>query len=114
MEFLNGRSLTTLLDNERPLAERAARTSRADCRALGAAHESGIVHRDMKPDNMYLIERGDDQDFVKVLDFGIAKVGSGESKLTRAGQVFGTPHYMSPEQARAPRSISAPTSTRSA
>jgi eukaryotic-like serine/threonine-protein kinase len=98
MEFLSGRSLTTAFEQDRISPERAIHIAKQLCKALGAAHENGIVHRDMKPDNVQLIERGDDKDFVKVLDFGIAKVGSGTSKLTQAGQVFGTPHYMSPEQ----------------
>jgi serine/threonine-protein kinase len=98
MEFLGGRSLTLALEQERISTERTIHIAKQLCKALGAAHEHGIVHRDMKPDNVQLIERGDDKDFVKVLDFGIAKVGGGTSKLTQAGQVFGTPHYMSPEQ----------------
>ncbi|MFI5306253.1 MAG: serine/threonine protein kinase [Polyangiales bacterium] len=98
MEFLNGVSLTTALERGRFTPERTMHIAKQLCQALGAAHEIGIIHRDMKPDNVQLVERGDDEDFVKVLDFGIAKVGGTQSKLTQAGQVFGTPHYMSPEQ----------------
>jgi serine/threonine-protein kinase len=98
MEFLNGISLTTAMERGKIDTPRTIRIAKQLCRALGAAHEHGIVHRDMKPDNVQLAERGADKDFVKVLDFGIAKVGGSTSKLTQAGQVFGTPHYMSPEQ----------------
>jgi serine/threonine-protein kinase len=74
------------------------------CRALEAAHEAGIIHRDMKPENCYRIKRGKNDDFIKVLDFGIAKVtseeGEGGKGLTRTGMIFGTPEYMSPEQAQ--------------
>ena len=100
MEFLDGIDLTTAIEQETPKMSvaRAVHIGRQLCHALGAAHDAGIVHRDLKPDNIYLIRRGQDSDFVKVLDFGIAKVGSGTRRLTKAGQVFGTPHYMSPEQ----------------
>lgn len=99
MEFLNGVDLTGAIERDEEIeAPIIIHIAKQLCRALGAAHEAGIVHRDLKPDNIYLIRRGGDSNFVKVLDFGIAKVGGNSSKLTRAGQVFGTPHYMSPEQ----------------
>jgi hypothetical protein len=73
------------------------------CSALAAAHKQGIVHRDLKPENIYVVERNGRGDWVKLLDFGIAKLtelGEGEKKLTRTGMLFGTPEYMAPEQAR--------------
>ncbi len=99
MEYLDGASLTKVIE-QRPDARRIATIAAQACDGLGAAHDRGIVHRDLKPDNIYVTKSGGG-DFVKILDFGIAKVSNAHDgqKLTKAGAVFGTPHYMSPEQA---------------
>jgi len=107
MEFLDGESLAELAMREAPLPiERSLRIARQVASALGAAHAKGIFHRDVKPENIYLVQRGD-ADFVKVVDFGISKAvkpggdeGPEAYRLTHTGLLLGTPLYMSPEQAR--------------
>jgi eukaryotic-like serine/threonine-protein kinase len=100
MEFLDGRPLSSISKVGDPVpVVRVIHIAEQIADGLAAAHEREIVHRDLKPDNIFVIDRGSEKDFVKILDFGIAKVSSGTAKLTRHGSVFGTPHYMSPEQA---------------
>src|SRR6476660_4420116 len=107
MELLNGPSLAEVIRPDhvhgRLLGvERTLHIMRQVLRALEHAHAGGIVHRDLKPENIVLIERDGQPDVVKLLDFGIAKISAGESTretLTQAGVVFGTPEYLSPEQA---------------
>ncbi|MCU0687839.1 MAG: serine/threonine protein kinase [Polyangiaceae bacterium] len=100
MELLEGEDLSRYLAREGPLSPSLlARVMAQTCRALGRAHAAGIVHRDVKPDNIFLIEE-DDGPFVKVLDFGIAKRTDASSSMamTSTGAMVGTPYYMSPEQ----------------
>lgn len=106
MELLDGSDLATVLQRETTLPlSRAADILLQCCKALGAAHSKGIVHRDMKPENIFLTTRDGRSDFVKIVDFGIAKMsdietrGASGKKLTKTGMIFGTPEYMSPEQA---------------
>jgi len=101
MEYLEGKPLTSLLGG--PVsAEVAIPILTQVCDALQAAHSRGVVHRDLKPENIFLIRRGRTEHFVKILDFGIAKLyGQGEDRKpgeTAAGMLVGTPEYMSPEQ----------------
>lgn len=101
MELLSGRTLTDLIEHEAPLApKRAVHIASQICRSLAEAHEMGIVHRDIKPDNVILIDVDGDPDVVKVLDFGIAKAVEQDDQqtLTGDGRIIGTPRYMSPEQ----------------
>jgi serine/threonine-protein kinase len=106
MEFLEGKNLNQTVRKEGPMPpERAIPILIQVCGALQEAHDLGIVHRDLKPENIFLSKQGGIQDFPKVLDFGLAKVTErqmqpGSVILTQEGMVFGTPEFMSPEQAQ--------------
>jgi serine/threonine protein kinase len=102
MEYLEGRSLAEAIAKDGPFApERALKIAAQIADALAASHGSGVIHRDLKPDNIFLVERDGDPDFVKVLDFGLAKLVHEHAPArhqTLRGTVMGTPFYMSPEQ----------------
>ena len=105
MELLEGTTLYDLLRTERPLPiRRALRIMGQVGQSLAEAHGKEVVHRDLKPENIFLVTVGDNIDYVKVLDFGVAKLRDHKTEggtLTQAGSIFGTPRYMSPEQCSA-------------
>lgn len=110
MEHLQGETLATVMAQQRQLdIARACHIARQIASALGAAHERGIMHRDLKPDNVMLIERRGERDFVKLLDFGLAKFfeagDAAISALTAVGSVVGTPQYMSPEACQSQKQV---------
>jgi eukaryotic-like serine/threonine-protein kinase len=101
MEFLDGRTLRTAILNEAPFAEvRACHIASQICRSLREAHAMSVIHRDLKPANIFLVAHGDEQDAVKVLDFGLVKnfAESVDDQHTQAGVCMGSPKYMAPEQ----------------
>jgi serine/threonine-protein kinase len=106
MEFLEGKNLNQTVRSEGPFPmERALPVLIMVCGALDEAHKAGIIHRDLKPENIFLVQSAGLRDYPKVLDFGLAKVGERQMRpgsviLTQEGMVFGTPEFMSPEQAQ--------------
>ncbi|MFW5968452.1 MAG: serine/threonine protein kinase, partial [Persicimonas sp.] len=106
MEYVEGRELRHRLDRLGALEEGLAiKIMKQTCSALAEAHDLSIIHRDLKPDNILLTRFRGEENFVKILDFGIAKIkqpdAEDQKKLTKAGIVYGTPEYVSPEQAQA-------------
>ena len=110
MEYLEGTDVKGVLENEGVQSvERTARIMVQALSALQAAHDVQIIHRDLKPENIYLVKKSSNPDYVKLLDFGISKFKEletdGQKALTQTGTVLGTPHYMSPEQARGEQNL---------
>ena len=104
MEYLNGLDLGSLIESQGAIdVRRVLRIGVQICHALAAAHAESIIHRDLKPENIFLTEKEGESDFVKVLDFGVARSIEFEQlrkkRLTSPGMAMGTPEYMSPEQA---------------
>ncbi|HSK05611.1 MAG TPA: serine/threonine-protein kinase, partial [Kofleriaceae bacterium] len=100
MEFLDGVSLRGALQSGPLAPHRVVKILIQCCASLAEAHSIGIIHRDIKPDNVFLLNMAGSPDFVKLLDFSVAKLLEGDRMKTQAGVVFGTPQYMSPEQGR--------------
>jgi serine/threonine protein kinase len=109
MEYLEGQALSDLIALQAPFEPaRALAIAAQIADALVASHAHGVIHRDLKPDNVFVVPREDDANFVKVLDFGLAKLTNDNAAApyeTRAGLVMGTPYYMSPEQCEGSREL---------
>ena len=108
MEYVRGQDLGALIDRDGPMSFKdAAPLLGQICGSLEEAHDLGVVHRDLKPENILVSRTHSGQDFVKVLDFGLAKLNESEesSSVTSAGSIIGTPYYMSPEQIRADEEV---------
>ncbi|HEY0135323.1 MAG TPA: protein kinase [Nannocystis sp.] len=108
MELLSGENLSTTIEREHRLPwSRLRHIALQICGALRKAHSLGIIHRDLKPENCFRVVGGEDPDFIKVLDFGIAKIVapefSDDVRLTGTGDLLGTTPYMAPEQVRGQR-----------
>src|ERR1017187_2223464 len=105
MEYLEGHTLHRAIREAGHFPEeRTAHIARQICRALREAHSLGVIHRDLKPANIFLVEHGDEPDFVKVLDFGLVKnLADNGGDLTQTGMFMGSPKYMAPEQIRGDR-----------
>lgn len=109
MEYLDGESLSNRIEKSGGLSpQKTASIVIGILEGLGAAHNAGIFHRDLKPDNVFLLSsKGGQADFVKIVDFGISKFSAmgGEFSMTQTGAVMGTPYYLSPEQAKGERNV---------
>lgn len=103
MDYVRGHSLEDIIKKDGPLApERGLRILIQVADAIAEAHKCGIIHRDLKPSNVMLVADGDNEESVRIVDFGIAKIVNAETgnQLTKTGEIFGSPAYMSPEQCR--------------
>ncbi|WP_437305303.1 serine/threonine-protein kinase [Sorangium sp. So ce388] len=105
MEYLEGEDMNRRLDREQKLslAQAIALFTQLG-KALDAVHAAGVIHRDLKPGNIFITSSGGEE-LVKVLDFGVAKSSCSRDRITKTGMVLGTPRYMSPEQTMAPRQV---------
>lgn len=110
MEYAPGQSLADWMMTPGLEFERICHVFRQILAAMSEAHDQGVIHRDLKPENLIVTRAGNDSDYVKLLDFGIARMvqDTATRGLTRDGEVFGTPHYMSPEQAQGQKNIGPP------
>jgi serine/threonine-protein kinase len=104
MEYLEGRTLADEIDRGPLLPRRALRIAMQVALGLARAHELGVVHRDIKPANIYLVQKKLDPDYVKILDFGVARIEQ-DMRITGQGTIVGTPEYIAPEQVRSPVAV---------